>query len=57
MHLDWDSALDPRLGGPGEVPGRMEVIKECMQWRADKERLKEIATEKRKKRRSPKQWR
>ena len=51
MHLDWDSALDPRLGGPGEVPGRVEVIKECMQWRADKERLREIAAEKKKQKR------
>jgi len=49
MHLEWGTALDEELGGPGEVPGRIEVIKECMQWRADKERLREIAAEKKRK--------
>ncbi len=42
--------LDPFEGGPGESPGRPEVVKLCEAAKLDRERLRELQREEKSKR-------
>ncbi len=46
--------LDPFEGGPGESPGRPEVVKLCQMAQEDKRRLRELQREERREKRGRK---
>ena len=53
--VNWELMLDPFLsGGPGESPGRPEVVRLCIAAQLDKKRLREIQREERREKRGRK---
>jgi len=53
--MNWELMLDPFLsGGPGESPGRPEVVRRCIAAQLDKKRLREIQREERREKRGRK---